>query len=229
MRHAHDESPPEPSRDASEDAPRSAREASTRDGPESAFWREALLSDPEQGFCVLDGEGRVVLASAVASEIVLGTPPATMVGLTLDELFDEAIAQERLEFVDRVATQGRALIVGEVWRGVRCRSVWRAMPAIGGRPEVLWTVRRAPAIDGEPARGIDAVEARHVDWGPLADLSPSQRRVLGLVGAGLGLDQIAGALGVGTEEARTLLLGIERALGTSNPALLARRAFLAGL
>ncbi len=199
-------------------------------GAEAAFWRDALLSDPEQGFCVLDGEGRIVLVSAALAEIVLGAPPSTMLALRLDEVFEHEIARERLSFLDRVVTGPRAIIVGEVWRGVRCRSVWRTLPRLGGRDEVLWTVRRAPvASDTDAPQGMDVIEAQHNDWGPLAALSHVQRRVLGLIGSGLQADQIAAALGVSTADAQMHRLSIERAMGTTNQVLLARRAFLAGL
>jgi len=199
---------------------------------ESPFWREALLSDPDQGFCILDARSRIILASAIAADILLGAPPESLAGLTLDEAFDGAIAQERADFLERIiGSPARALLVSEVWRGIRCRSVWRVMPPVASRVEILWTVRRAPglALESEAPRGLDVVEAKHVDWGPLADLAPIQRRVLGLLGAGLAIEQIAGVLGLSIPDAQAHHLAIERALQTTNPALLARRAFLAGL
>ncbi len=201
---------------------------------EVAFWRDAMLADPDQGFCVLDREGRIVLASAMASEILLGAAPETLVGLSLDQAFEPAIARERMDYLERALQSGRALIVDDVWRGVRCRSTWRIMPRAGsgaGSDEVLWTIRRAPLLNSEVelTPGMEVVEAQHNDWGPLAELSPTQRRVLGLIGSGLQIDQIAAAIGVTSSEAQLQRLAIERALHTTNQVLLARRAFLAGL
>lgn len=201
-------------------------------GGEAAFWRDAVLSDPEQGFLVLDASGRVLFASAEAAEILLGAGSGVMVGLTLDELFLPTIARERRELLERTIRAGRWLAVAEVWRGVRCRSVWRVMPA-GAEPEraqVLWTVRRQPLSASEPPPGVyDVVEARQVDWGPLSGLSGLERRMLGLIGAGWGSEQIGAVLGLGPTEAELHRLNIERALRTDEPALLARWAFLAGL
>lgn len=199
---------------------------------EAAFWRDAMLSDPDQGFLVLDAAGRVLFASAEAGEILLGAGTGVLVGLTLDELFLPTIARERLELLDRTIRAGRWLAVVEVWRGVRCRSVWRTMPASGegDQPQVLWTLRRQPLPASEPPAGAyDAVEARHVDWGPLSGLSGVERRMLGLIGAGWGPEQIGAAMGLGPTDVELHRLNIERVLRTGEPAVLARWAFLAGL
>lgn len=216
------------SHDPPSSRPGSDRPAS-REAAEVAFWREVALGDPEVGFVILDGEGRVLLASELAGEILLGSPAASMLSLTLAEIFSPPIATERAEYLRRAVVGGRGLTVGEVWRGVRCRSVWRAFPP-PGRPEVLWTVRRAPLAwpDAEPTR-YDAVEARQVDWGPLSPLTPMQRRVLGLLASGLSGEQAAGATGLSPDEVQAHTLAIERALRTTSLAVLTRRAVTAGL
>jgi DNA-binding CsgD family transcriptional regulator len=198
---------------------------------EVAFWRDALLSDPELGFAILDADGRLIFANNTCSEILVGSPAGVVIGLTLEELFLAPVASERMDFLERVTRSARPLLVTEVWRGVRCRSMWRVLPGVVGRGvEVLWTVRRAPLPfpDGEPVRA-DILEAQHVDWGALSPLSALQRRLLAMIGASFSEEQVAASLSLSRDEVRIQRMAIEDALHTTSLAILTRRALAAGL
>lgn len=201
-------------------------------GAELAFWRDAVLADPDVAFCILDTNARVLFANGAAGEALLGAPSTVMLSLTLRDLFAPDIAAERVGFLERTIRHDRPLIVGEVWRGVRCRSVWRLLPeqGAGTRREVLWTIRPAVVTmtHDQPMSG-DVVEATHNDWGPLAVLTALQRRVLGLLASGFEVPQIAGVMGLSNADVELQRLAIERLLNATSPAVLTRRAMLAGL
>lgn len=196
-----------------------------------AFWRNAVLSDPDAGFSIVGARGRFFAISENASDVLLGSEPRQLHGLSFFDVFPVGIAAERTAFYQHVLRSERPLLVNSVWRGVRCRERWELLPGdarLAG--QVLWMVRRTPIP--WPAKfdlTLDVLDARENDWGPLAPLTQQEREALGLIAAGNSVAQCAERLRIARADAAALKRGIRRKLGVRTTAGMVRMALQAGL
>jgi DNA-binding CsgD family transcriptional regulator len=196
------------------------------------FWRSAVLNDPELGFLMLEESGMVLSVNDNAGDILAATTADLMVGRRLHDLLDERIASERLGFVRYVLGTERSLLVTSIFRGVRCRCVFRRLPGdAGSSGHVLWTTRRAP-IPWQPPdlhAMIDVVEAEAKDWGPLGALTPAERRLFSFYASGLSPSEAAARAEMPQDQAMQAQRNIFGKLHTKSPAKLAQYAVAAGL
>jgi DNA-binding CsgD family transcriptional regulator len=196
------------------------------------FWRSAVLNDPELGFLMVEEGGMVLSVNDNAAEILLAATADRMVGHNLRDLLGAPIATERIQFVKYVLDTDRSLLVTSIFRGVRCRCVFRRLPGDAGcSGHVLWTTRRAP-IPWQPAdlhAMIDVVEAQANDWGLLESLTPVERRLFTLFASGLSPQEAAARAEVPQAEAVSSQRRIFGKLQTQSPAHLAQYAVAAGL
>jgi hypothetical protein len=196
------------------------------------FWRDAVLNDPELGFVMIDECGLLLSVNDNAAEILLGTTADRLMGRPLGELMPEPITSERLGFVSYVLSSGRTLLVTSLYRGVRCRCVYRRLPGdAGSAGHVLWTLRRAP-IPWQPTdlhHQIDVVDAQAVDWGPLEALSEEERSVLGALASGASPREASERLEQPVDRVLHLQALISHKLKTRSPGRLAQYAVAAGL
>jgi DNA-binding CsgD family transcriptional regulator len=196
-----------------------------------AFWRHAVLADPEEGRAILDTRARVLAINEVAGEVLLGERAEPMVGLTLHDLLPPAMASERVRLLRDVLRSERPILINSVWRGVRCRERLQLLPGDAGLAgQVLWMVRRDPIPWPQPRdRSIIIHESAARDWGPLAALTGEERQMLGMIGAGLGSEEISTRTGRPAREIARERALIRRKLGGVTTAALVRMALLAGL
>jgi PAS domain-containing protein len=197
-----------------------------------SFWREAVLSDPELGFLMLDQDGAILSANDNAADILLGLTADLLVGRRLGDLLPQEMVRERMDFVSYVLSAERSLLATSLFRGVRCRCILRRLPGDAGEAgHVLWTIRRAP-IPWQPTdlhAMIDVVDARELDWGPLEVLSEDERRAFALLAAGVPLEDASQRLASSVEALLEARDEIHAKLGTACPARLAQLAVAAGL
>lgn len=196
----------------------------------NALWA-ALLEDSGADLAVVSGEGEVLWAGGWAAWWAEGLAGATVVGKKLGDLMPADVAAERLELVQRALRTGRVVVLHEIWRGVRIRTVMRPTTDPHGRPVVLLTGRGQQAVDVKrPERPeYERVDAKAVDHGKLGILTPRELQILSMIAQGLTTAQIAEALyrSRKTIEAHRLALGAK--LGVRNRVELARIAVEAGL
>jgi DNA-binding CsgD family transcriptional regulator len=199
-----------------------------------AFWRNTVLTDPDAGFVIMGGPGRIYAINDIAAQILLGVNSAPLYGLGLFDILPESIAAERLAFYQHVLRTERALLVNSLWRGVRCRERWELLPGdarLAG--QVLWMLRRTPVqVGGWPVHydlGLDVRTAQHNDWGVLAELDERELKVLGLIGAGCRTSEIAARLRLSGAEVVAAIKRARSKTGAKSRAALARLAMLAGL
>jgi DNA-binding CsgD family transcriptional regulator len=208
-------------------------EAAFREALEArVFWRSAVLNDPELGFLMLEEAGTVLSVNDNAADILLAATADTMVGRNLRDLLDEGIAKERIGFVRRALEGEKSLLVTSIFRGVRCRCVFRRLPGdAGSSRHVLWTTRRAP-IPWQPAdlhAKMDVVEARAKDWGPLESLTAEEKRLFVLMASGIAEPEAARRAELRDGDVTSAQRRIYGKLGTRSPARLAQYAIAAGL
>jgi DNA-binding CsgD family transcriptional regulator len=196
-----------------------------------AFWRNAVLSDPDAGFTIVGARGRFLAISENAAEMLLGASGRPLHGLSFFDLFPVGIAAERTAFYQHVILSERPLLVNSVWRGVRCRERWELLPGdarLAG--QVLWMVRRTPIP--WPAKfdlTLDVLDARENDWGPLSVLNQTERDALAHLAAGENNQELAKALHATPAEAAAMKRQIRRKLGVKTTAAMVRLALQAGL
>jgi DNA-binding CsgD family transcriptional regulator len=196
-----------------------------------AFWRTAVLSDPDAGYAILDARGRFLSVNDIAADALLGVHGAPLLGLTLHDVLPREIAAERTSFLQRVLRSERPMLVTSVWRGVRCRERWQLLPGDAGLSgQVLWILHRSPVPWPAPVDvSIHSQRARWNDWGPLAPLTEGERSLLGLIGRGLSSEEIARRTGRPLGEVLREKGAIRRKLGGAATATMVRLAVLAGL
>ena len=189
---------------------------------------ETLTSDASVQVAVIDVDGVVCYANEAYAHNLDHSDVRSVVGRRLEELFPDQIAQERIQVIRSVALSGKAVQLKTTWRGVRLRAFIRPLPArIQGKKATLVTIR--PEHSEEPDQGPRVVQARYVDEGALAPLSPRERTVLGLIGAGLSTAQMAQTLGRSAKTIENQRYSLARKLGARNRVELARIALRAGL
>jgi DNA-binding CsgD family transcriptional regulator len=196
-----------------------------------AFWRNTVLTDPDAGFAIIGGRGRIFAINDTSAQILLGVNSAPLYGLSLFDVLPEAIAAERMTFYQHVIRTERALLVNSVWRGVRCRERWELLPGdarLAG--QVLWMLRRTPIQ--WPVKydlGLDVQSAQHNDWGALEKVDEQEMAVLGLIAAGCKTGEIAAKLGIAAEEVVVAKEQLRIKTGANSREALSRLAILAGL
>jgi DNA-binding CsgD family transcriptional regulator len=197
-----------------------------KSGP--VLW-EALSQDASVQVAVIDADGEVRFANEAFARAVADREPRAVVGQTLDRLLPEDFAAERLQIIRSVVLGGKPLQLRSIWRGVRQRVFFRPLPAkIDGKRAVLAVIR--PEQGAEPESGGPRVlQARHVDEGPLASVSPRERMVLSLIGQGMSTAQMAQTLGRSAKTIENQRYSLARKLNARNRVELARIALRAGL
>ena len=196
----------------------------------------ALLSDSGADISVIDASGRVRFMGPHVRWWAITGDPAAAVNRMLTELIGVEMGDERVGFARRAIAEGVPVTVYSVVRGMRIRTIYRPIQAVPGEAERLVLVVGRPADDvftvsDTPAQlqAGPVVQARIVDMGPLASLTPREIEVLRFIGQGLSTAQIPKALNrsVKTVEAHRLSLGLK--LKARNRVDLARLALRAGL
>jgi len=198
-----------------------------KSGP--VLW-EALSQDASVQVAVIDTDGVIRFANEALARAVADREPRAVVGQSLDRLLPQDFAAERVQIIRSVALGGKPLQLRSTWRGVRQRVTFRPLPGkIGGKRSVLAVIRPEQATEPESGGGPRIVQARHVDEGPLAAVSPRERMVLSLIGQGLSTAQMAHTLGRSAKTIENQRYSLARKLGARNRVELARIALRAGL
>jgi DNA-binding CsgD family transcriptional regulator len=196
-----------------------------------AFWRRAVLTDPDAGYVILDPRGRILSVNELGAEILLGISAPPLMGLFLHDVMPTDIASERMGFLQQVLRTERPLLVNAVWRGVRCRERWHLLPGDAGLSgQVIWIIHRSPVPWPVPIDASLSIHtARSKDWGPLATLTDAERSTLAMIGAGLNSEEIATRTGRPAKEVVHEKALIRRKLGGATTAAMVRLAVMAGM
>lgn len=195
--------------------------------PAPVCW-QALTDDT--GVCVLvhDTDGKIEFVNVEAAR-VLGVTPDAVRGQHLRVAMPTEVADERVQFARRAVESGKPLIVDGMFGGRMRRAHVRPIPTERGEPARVLIVCHPISATTAPEPGVERIEARHGDEGPIGTLTPREREVLALIGQGLSTADIAKKLhrSVKTVEWHRVSLGNK--LAASNRVELARIAIRAGL
>jgi DNA-binding CsgD family transcriptional regulator len=198
---------------------------------EGLAW-DALLQDSGADVAVVDAQGRVLFMTARPQLWTVPESVGETSGKTLYELFPRELVDERVALIQRVSRDRQALILMEMWRGVRTRTTLRPILVPGNsRPLVMMVCRAVLEFNAtEPVvTDLPTVHARVVDLGQLAQLTPRELEVLALIGEGATTQEIAERLcrSAKTVEAHRQALGMK--LKAKNRVELSRIAVRADL
>lgn len=195
--------------------------------PAPVCW-QALAEDT--GVCVLvhDTDGKIEFVNGEAAR-VLGVTADAVRGQHLRAVMPTEVADERVQYARRAVESGKPLIVDGMFGGRMRRAHVRPVPGEHGEPARVLIVCHPISATTPAEPGVERIEARHSDEGPIGSLTPREREVLALIGQGLSTADIAKKLhrSVKTVEWHRVSLGNK--LGASNRVELARIAIRAGL
>lgn len=138
----------------------------------------------------MDGQGRILFVNDAASKIYGQHSARELVGMRLADLLPADAAGERLELVRRVISGGEPVVARELWSGRALRCTIRRVESSSGsdHPVALLVYCSESPECADAAR---AVEFAHVDFGALSRLTPSELKVMALIGEGLSNAEIA--------------------------------------
>lgn len=156
-----------------------------------------IITDSGAGVLILDSQGRVLSLNDVAARIFARRPAHEALGLRLSDIMPNAAAAERLDVARQVILSGVAVMVRDLWNGFALRCTIRRLESWADSAQPVAMIVCAPesALLEEPAdASIRMVEPKHIDLGPLADLTASELRVLALIGEGMSNAEIAARL-----------------------------------
>jgi DNA-binding CsgD family transcriptional regulator len=186
------------------------------------------------GLCafVLDGQGRVLSINTVAARIFARRPAREATGLRISDFLPAPAAAERLEFVRQVLATGEPLVVRDLWAGIALRCTVRRIDQFGdvATPCALVIGCQEQAVTDEAGETpLRAVEAKHVDYGPLSGLTASELKVMALIGEGLSNAEIAGRLHRAVKTVESHRAALTEKTGSSSRVQLGMMARRAGL
>jgi PAS domain S-box-containing protein len=198
-------------------------------GADSSLW-EALVSDAGVAVKVMNADGVILYSNLAFAELVGVSSPDRLHGRTSRDYLPAEFAVEINSVIRSVAASGRPAMVRTIWRGRPVIGLVRAVPS-ADRTLVLCTVRPESPDDARlrASNGYRFVQSVYADEGPIAKLSPRERSVLSLIGAGLSTAQIARNLNRSVKTIENQRNSLGRKLNVSNRVELARIALDSGL
>lgn len=150
--------------------------------------------DPGTGFSLVDGDGIVTFTNARAAHLFIRGTPDQAIGRSLNELFGDDWADERLRIFQQIREAGQPVISRHIRHGVQIQSTIRLITEPDDEDETFLIL----TVEGEhePAQPerFQIVESKLVHLGPLGALTARELEVLTLIGHGLSTPDIARAL-----------------------------------
>lgn len=130
------------------------------------------------------------VSARFASE--LGVEAGSLRGRSLHDVFSQPWAEQRLELMKKVVAGGVPQPTIEIFRGRRIEGL-KVPVLIGSLPGIISLGRFASSTRPDPKSpdGLEPIQLRTADWGPLSVLSRRELEVLRLVAMGLENDEIA--------------------------------------
>jgi len=186
----------------------------------------ALFLDYGTPATVISDQGEFLGCNPASRMLMLGED-RLLQGATLFDVLPRAFAKERLGYVRNVIEARTPMRVKSVIRGRSYHCCMRPFPPDA---DLMVLVVSTPShcMLGR-CTGADIIEATEKDWGPLAALTPREREILGLLGAGLSIGAIASHLHRGVKTIETHRTAIGRKLKVRTRTHLTQIAMIAGL
>jgi len=192
---------------------------------------DAITRDTAGRVFIMDTLGTVLYANEEADRKYRTGGAPGLAGRTLREMVGDVVGDEWLGLVRRVGESRRPLVVETTHAGARLRAVLRPL-VYGERTFVLIVSRDVADLmprDWGLDQGIEVVEPRNADLGPLESVTQRESEVLGLIGEGLSSAQIAEVLGRSVKTIEWHRHQIGQKLGVKSRIELANIALRAGL
>lgn len=176
-------------------------ELTHKDAMKSDIWN-IFTADPTTGVSVLTIDGTLVYINEQSIRVFFNETrdPDTVTGRSLYDLgFPTEWVDERVRLFEKIKATGEAILLRTVWHGKQQFS-WMSLidaDGDGDKAHVLVITRRIPAteeakffLDGEH----EVFNSDFIQLGELKVLTPRELEVLALLGQGMSIKEIAGAL-----------------------------------
>ena len=200
-------------------------------GTDPALW-QALVDDAGVAVKIMDADGVVLFSNHAFAELVGAASPERLTGCSSRDYLPPDFAAEVQAVVRSVALSGKPAMVRTLWRGRPVIGLVRAVrPSRADRPLLVCTIRPELPTDARlrATNGFRYVQSVYADEGPIGTLSPRERAVLSLIGAGMSTAQIAKTLDRSVKTIENQRNSLGRKLNVSNRVELARIALDSGL
>lgn len=209
-----------------------ARFAASSDG-ESHVWWEALTYDTDANVAIVDYDGRFRFCNE-AIRRSFGLAGIDVAGLTWHDVLPLNVADERLQYARRVLETRRPVALLGVLNGVYRCMVFRPLGSEeSGQRVVLLVCHPVSGADHnslwQVGRGYEVVKAESHDLGPLEVLTPTELKVLVLIGDGMTILEMAKELHRSDKTVERHRRSLGRKLGARNRVELAHIAIDSGL
>lgn len=192
-----------------------------------------VAADGGSGVLVVDGQGRILHINGPAARVFARRGVRDVAGLKLSDILPPGAAAERMDFARQAMASTEPLVVRDLWSGIALRCTWRKLDRFddSGQPAALMVCcHETSVLDEILDSDARSVEAKNVDYGPLAALTASELRVMALIGEGLSNAEIAGRLHRAVKTVESHRAALTEKTGCSSRVqlgIMARRAGLA--
>jgi DNA-binding CsgD family transcriptional regulator len=183
-------------------------------------------ADPNVGLMIVSGDGEVIWYSKNVPSLFGADPDHDYVGKTVNEIFHQDFANERLDWIQQVLDDGKTMRVSHVYQGDRMVSTIMPLDRHTEPPYATILTRRERR---ESEHSTAETFSRFVDLGPLAALSARELEVLVLIGHGHNVPETAKMLHRSPRTIEQHKASIGRKLGISTIADIARMVGEVGL
>ncbi len=200
---------------------------------ESQLWWEALTHDTDPNVAIVDYDGRFHFCNK-AIRRTFGRAELGFAGLTWHDVMPLNLADERLRCTRHVLETRRPVALLGLLNGVYRCMVFRPLPSEESGLRVVLVV--CPPVSREEhnslwqvRRGYEVVKAQSHDLGPLEVLTPTELKVLVLIGDGMTTLEMAKELHRSDKTVERHRSTLGRKLGARNRVALAHIAIDSGL
>lgn len=191
--------------------------------------RALLHSEPGVGFSIVDANGVVRFANARCTELFLQATPSEAIGKSLNELFGDAWAAERMAVLRGIIETDKPAIIRHIRHGRQIQSTIHRISEPGDAEQMFFVITIEGESDPAHPDAFEIVESRLAHLGPLDVLTRREMEVLALIGHGMSTPQIAAALHRSPNTIERHCETLRAKLKTTNRLQLAEFARAAGL
>ncbi len=187
---------------------------------------ELINADANVGVMIVSADGHLVWYSRNVPKIFGASPDHDYSGKRIDEIFHEEFANERIEWIRQVISDGQTMRVSHLYQGDQMISTIMPLERDTVSTYASILTRRERLRDDNSA---NVTKSQLVDLGPLSTLSGRELEVLILLGHGHSVPETAKLLHRSPRTIEQHKASIGRKLGTSVIADIARRVGEVGL
>ena len=195
----------------------------------SRLW-ESIVGEPGLGVAVVTKTNVVEFGNAAMARLWLRDPEVQILGKSIPEILPEALAEQAMKTIARVAHSDTRIVRRIIWGGKPIQATYSWINGVGGADGRVFITARVGYVDfPEGQEGVIVEDSPLIELGPLNVLTNRELEVLAMLGRGMRIKEIADTLHRSPKTIENHKDAIGRKLNETDRARLTRIAVEAGL